>query len=143
MAQNFQNLTAEQQAALDVLATEAAEYYTANCPQEVKDAIAAMMAEMAANPAKGAEMKAQMSEKFQAADANADGRLDAAEFATFIAALEDMGRASGTYWPQKEGLRQRYYDWFISVTGDASGLTADEYAMGQRVLGAAIKAKSQ
>ena len=101
------------------------------------------MAEMASNPAKGEQMKAQMSQKFQAADANADGRLDAAEFATFIAGLEDIGRASGTYWPQKEGLRQRYYDWFISVTGDASGLTADEYAMGQRVLGAAIKAKSQ
>ena len=64
MAQNFQNLSAEQQAALDALATEAAEYYNANCPQEVKDAIAAMMAEMGSNPAKGEEMKAQMAEKF-------------------------------------------------------------------------------
>ena len=134
------NLTPEQEQQMQAVAAEAVEYYNANCPAETKAAIEAMQASMANDENARNEMMTMMTEKFAAADANGDGRLDQAEFDVMIASLEEAGRAKGVFWEQKPGLRSRYYELFISITGEQQGLTAEQYMGCQKLLRGAMQA---
>ena len=132
------NLTPELEQQMQAIAAEAVEYYNANCPAETKAAIEAMQANMANDEAARNEMMTMMSEKFAAADANGDGRLDQAEFDVFVAALEEAGRAKGVFYEQKPGLRSRYYGLFTAITGEAEGLTVEQYMGCQKLLRGAM-----
>ena len=87
-------------------------------------------------------MMSMMTEKFAAADANGDGRLDQAEFDVMVASLEEAGREKGIYFEQKPGLRSRYYELFTSITGEPQGLTAEQYMGCQKLLRGAMQALS-
>ena len=128
------NLTPEQEQQLQAVAAEGVEYYNANCPAETKAAIEAWQANMANDEAARNSMMSMMTEKFAAADANGDGRLDQGEFDVMIASLEEAGREKGIYFEQKPGLRSRYYELFTSITGEPQGLTAEQYMGCQKLL---------
>ena len=133
------NMTPELEQQMQAIAVEATDYYKANCPAETKAAIEAMTENMKNDEAARTEMINMMTEKFAAADANGDGRLDQAEFDVYVASLEEAGRAKGIFWEQKPGLRSRYFELFTAMTGEAEGLTAEQYMVCQKKLREAME----
>ena len=83
MAQQAPQISAELQTAIDADSTEVYQLWKTTCTEEQKAAALSQMTEFLNNPDFKAQKMARQTELFTQADANNDGVLDAAEYATY------------------------------------------------------------
>ena len=84
------------------------DHYWGAASAEQKAMADAEMGRYMAEPEFAAAEMAKMNEDFAAADANADGKLDLAEFITFMNKMKAREEAKGSYWNPSMNMEEQF-----------------------------------
>merc|ERR1712051_201992 len=86
------------------------------------------------------QVKAKAMADFQAADANADGLLDWAEFLVFAEAAKKTAEESGDFWPDyTEDMKKAMYDGANKFTAGKEGVSLVDLIMAKRATSKLMK----